>query len=183
MGWFSKKNTEQKNPAEYDIKLGGEALRSSRGLAKPVIRKKFKLDLLIAVGIIVAMVGLILVITKPEAQFARARNSQRVVSLNYLLNSIEQNLVDNRGGINLTQCPADEIPNDPKFVRKNRGLDLCACLVPDYLTSLPFDPETGYFNSCDDYDTGFAIYQNAETDRLQGEAPGAELGIEIVLTR
>ena len=44
------------------------------------------------------------------------------------------------------------------------GFDLAACVVPAYISSLPFDPSAAgaHYISATDYDTEYTIYQNSD---------------------
>ena len=61
------------------------------------------------------------------------------------------------------------------------GYNIASCLVPTYLSLLPFDtkaPGAHYTNSTD-YDTGYYIQKSAVTGRTTITAPSAELGQTI----
>ncbi len=71
---------------------------------------------------------------------------------------------------------------------KTGGFDICDCLVPTYIASLPIDPsrnESFSGNCVDEYDTGYLISRNASTSRitLQIDTTYRELETDISLTQ
>jgi hypothetical protein len=61
--------------------------------------------------------------------------------------------------------------------------DIASCLVPDYLSSLPFDPSVAgaHFSSPTDYDTGYEISRDSN-GRITASSTG-ELTATISVTR
>jgi len=64
------------------------------------------------------------------------------------------------------------------------GYDIGPCLVPDYISQLPFDlSATGAFwDDETNYNTGYSVHQDAN-GRTVVRAPAAELGEEIEVVR
>jgi prepilin-type N-terminal cleavage/methylation domain-containing protein len=137
------------------------------------------IEVLIVIGIIAILASVVLVAVNPGRQFALARNSQRVSNLNALINAIGQNIADHKGTFT---CTAGVIPTTATTL-KTDGYDIRPCLVPTYLAELPLDPETGSFTSASTYDTGYTLIQDTTTKRLTVNAPSAELGEKISITR
>mgnify|MGYP003353572498 CR=1 FL=1 len=50
------------------------------------------------------------------------------------------------------------------------------------IATLPFDPEGGHFDDCNDYDTKYRIYKG-DDNRLTVEAPNAQGDEDIKVTR
>ncbi|MFA6601563.1 MAG: type II secretion system protein [Candidatus Paceibacterota bacterium] len=118
------------------------------------------IEVLVVIGIIAILAAVVLVAVNPSRQFKLARDSQRTSNVNALLNAIHQNLSEHRGVFVCNGNPR-EIPTVPRIVKYSTAApdsegDIAACLVPDYLSALPFDPsKTGaHYTSLTDYDTG-----------------------------
>lgn len=142
------------------------------------------IEILVVIGLIAILATVVLVAVNPAKQFRQARNSQRVANVNAILNAIGQNLADNKGEF---QC-SDSIPSSDTEIGKDE-LDLRPCLVPDYLSELPVDPQDGA-NTCEspsacltgDYNTGYEVRQEA-SGRITVSAPSAEDDETIEVTR
>ena len=144
-------------------------------------KKGFTLiELLVVIGIIAILAAVVIVALNPGRQFAQARNTQRNSNVNAILNAVGQRISDNRGIWNTT-CGAATValPAGATNIGSNVGLvNLAACVVPTYLTSLPTDPTNGAAT-----DTRYTIVQDATTGRITVAAPGAELSEVISVSR
>jgi type IV pilus assembly protein PilA len=144
------------------------------------------IEILVVIGIIAILATVVLVAVNPARQFKLARDSQRTSNVNALLNSIHQNMAEHKGTF-VCNGTAKTIPN--RFVLvKGTGThtddgDIAFCLVPDYISSLPFDPaiSTSHFTSIDDYDTGYEVFQDPD-GRITASSTG-ELVPSIFVTR
>lgn len=141
------------------------------------------IELLVVIGIIAILAGVVIVALNPARQFAQARNSQRYSNVNAILNAIGQRASDNRG-IFETGCAAGAIPTSTTRMATST-YDISPCLIPTYLSTLPFDPSaTGaHYTDNADYDTGYNVIRNATTGRITVSAPSAELGEVISISR
>lgn len=133
------------------------------------------IEILVVIGIIAVLAGIVLIAINPARQFAQARDTQRVSNVNAILNAIGQNLADNKGVFTCAGNPipssAVAVPNPitaatmPAAANKitnavaTGNVDF-ACLVPTYMTSLPFDPITGSWTSPTSYDTGYYVVKD-----------------------
>lgn len=115
------------------------------------------IEILVVIGIIAVLSAIVLVAINPSRQFKLAHDSQRVSNVTAILNAVGQNMAENRGVFN---CPV-AIPGTPKVISSDttQGVDIAACLIPTYISSLPFDPTTAgaKFASVTDYDTKYLI--------------------------
>lgn len=74
---------------------------------------------------------------------------------------------------------------------QDKELDLCAVLVPKYLTDLPYDPTTGALASVDDrcnakdqeYTTGYQVKKNQNGTQIVVQAPNSEGSHLISITK
>ena len=147
-------------------------------------RKGFTLiELLIVIGIIAVLAGVVIVALNPARQFAQARNTQRWSNVNAILNAVGQRTADNRG-IFETGCAAGAVPTTAT-VMATSGYDVAPCVVPTYISILPFDPSAAgaSYTSTSSYHTAYNIQRDATTGRITISAPSAELGEAISVSR
>lgn len=139
------------------------------------------IELLIVIGLIAVLAGAVIIALNPARQFAQARNSERWSHLSALLSNIQTNIAENRGTFS---CAEGVIPATSTAMSA-AGYDICSCLVPTYVASMPYDPSaTGAaYTDCTVYDTGYTISRNATTGRVTVSAPAAELGAVISVTQ
>ena len=145
------------------------------------------IEILIVIGLIAILAAVVLIAVNPARQFAQARNTQRVSNVNALLNAVGARLADTKGVFAEGSCGA--IPKDSAELPPH-GLamgntapagtyDIRPCLVPQYISELPFDPDpTITMNQCttencegEHYNTGYTIAQSA-SGRVRICAPG-----------
>lgn len=145
------------------------------------------IELLVVIGIIAILAGVVVVALNPARQFAQARNTQRRSNVTAILNAIGHNMADNNG---LFTCASGAVPTSSKKMAVNAGTstanyDLAPCVVPTYISLLPFDPSaTGaHYTSNSDYDTGYTVVQETSTSRMTVSAPSSELSETISVTR
>ena len=151
----------------------------------PQFRRAFSLvEIVIAITILLTVFGGLFFIISPAERFAKARNQEREVHVNLLLNSLSQNLNDTKGGFTCNVgFPPTSTP--ARIAAGPGGYDLIPCLYPKFITKAPVDPKNpdAYFTDPYDYDTGYYIVMNATTSRVTISAPSAELGETISATR
>ncbi len=124
------------------------------------------IEILVVIGIIAILAGIVLVAINPSRQFAQANNTQRTSNVNSILNAIGQYIADNKGTV-----PAG-IDATAKTLSK-ADLNICALLMPTYVSSLPVDPTKGaaVTDCTSNYDTGYTVKQDATTKRITVAAP------------
>ena len=137
------------------------------------------IEILVVIGIIAILASVVLIAVNPARQFASARNSQRQSNVLAILNAIDQDIVDNSGTF---QCTGGIIPATSTRMSSS-GYNIRNCIIPSYISEIPFDPQTGSISSQAVWDTGYAISQNASTSRITISAPSAELGQTISVSR
>ncbi len=145
------------------------------------------IEVLIVIGIIAILATIVLVAVNPTRQFKLARDSQRTSNVNAILNAVHQNISEHKGIFVCGGNPKD-LPTVPRLIQSsliapdNEG-DIASCLVPDYISALPFDPMfTGaHFTNSTDYNTGYVIYRDAN-NRITASSTG-ELTPSISVTR
>ncbi len=145
------------------------------------------IEVMIVIGIIAILATIVLVAVNPSRQFKLARDSQRTSNVNAILNAIHQNISENRGIFVCNGLPKD-IPIAQRVIKSalaapdNEG-DIASCLVPNYISALPFDPSIpgASFTDTTDYDTKYSLIQDAN-NRITISSTG-ELTPTISVTR
>jgi len=124
------------------------------------------IELLIIIAIIAILAAGVIIAVNPGKQFKEARNTTRWSHMNAIANAVYTYAIEHQG--NYPPC----IPAYPSKVNVE---DCADDLVPDYISSIPKDPqsENGYY-----YEIGF---DNAEQNRIKitSTAPEAA-GIEVI---
>jgi type IV pilus assembly protein PilA len=172
-----------KNYKDYQDKYLNKRVRE--GKLKPArSRGGFTLlEVLMVIGILAILAGVVLVAINPARQFKIARDSQRNANISTILNAIGQNLTDH-GGVFTCEGIITPVPTEKTLLSAVDGFDIAKCLVPDYISVLPFDPlkEGAHFNDELDYDTGYFIESDAE-GRITIMADGEVASTTISVTR
>ncbi|NDE68046.1 type II secretion system protein [bacterium] len=116
------------------------------------------IEVLVVIGILAVLAAVVLVAVNPARQFKLARDSQRVSNVNAILNTVGQNIAENHG-IFMCNSTRLDIPTSPTIMKNSGGFDIAPCVVPIYISSLPFDPSVSgaHYNATNDYDTGYSI--------------------------
>lgn len=142
------------------------------------------IELLVVIGIIAILAGVVIIAINPARQFAQARNTQRTSNVRAILDAIGQRMADNRGVFQAGGCAAGAIPTSTTLIASST-YDIGSCLVPTYISQLPYDPSDplAVYNSLTDYNTGYYVVQESSTNRITVTAPAAELGVLITITR
>jgi type II secretory pathway pseudopilin PulG len=140
------------------------------------------IEIVITMSILVILLVSGFIAIKPGILFKQARDNQRRAHLNAILGAIRQNIVDNRNNF---VCTTGDIPTTSKRMSsKVGGYNIAPCLVPIYLYSMPFDPldSAAYYNSVNNYDSGYWIVKNASSGQITLTAPSAETTSTISVT-
>lgn len=138
------------------------------------------IELLVVIGIIAILAGIVVVALNPARQFAQARNTQRRSAVTTILNAVGHNMADNNG---VFTCGAGAIPAVVTNISSAVGdYNIHDCIVPTYVSTLPFDPQTGNFASSVSFDARYSVVADAN-GRVTVAATDSELGQAISVTR
>jgi prepilin-type N-terminal cleavage/methylation domain-containing protein len=136
------------------------------------------IEILVVIGIIAILAAVVIVALNPARQFAQARNTQRWSNNNTLLNAVGQRMADNRGLWTVSSPCTDTLPSTATIVGSaSVNIDLSACLVPTYVSTMVVDPSVGSEAS-----SGYSIVRNS-SGRITVSAPYSELGEVISVSR
>ncbi len=136
------------------------------------------IELIITVAIAAIIGSIAFAIFNPLSQLARGRNTQRISHINVIASATKERLLEYRGAF-ATNCPAGALPTTTTPIGSGSGnYNLESCVVPNYLSVMPFDPLTGSATS-----TGYSISYSSSTMQITISAPNAELGEVIFVTR
>jgi type IV pilus assembly protein PilA len=131
------------------------------------------IEILLVLGIIAILAGIVLVAINPARQFKQARDSQRVSNVNAILNAIGQNIADHRGtftcdgtAVVLPLAPGAVMRSSAAGGGAGASFDIEPCLVPVYLAQLPHDPSVTQPGAAGEYDTGYTVSRDEDTDRI-----------------
>jgi len=140
------------------------------------------IEVLVVIGIIAVLAAVVLVSVNPARQFKLARDSQRTANVEAILNAIGQNMSEHRGTFTCNGSIMD-LPAASTTIQNGTAADVASCLVPDYLSSLPFDPSIAgaNFTSTSTYNTGYMLIKDLN-GRITIAAVG-ELAPQITATR
>ena len=134
------------------------------------------IEILVVIGIIAILAAVVLVAVNPARQFKLARDSQRVSNVNAILNAIHQNMAEHRGSF-FCEGVTHDIPTASTTIKSsatpNDPGDIAKCVVPNYLSTLPYDPSaTGtFYDDTAAYDTGYTMWRDT-SGRLTVSAIG-----------
>lgn len=141
------------------------------------------LEVLMVIGILAILAGVVLVAINPARQFKIARDSQRTANVTAILNAVGQNMTDH-SGVFTCEGVVPTIRGSSTIMESVGGFDIAHCIVPDYISSLPFDPsrEGAHFNNETEYNTGYTISKDVE-GRVTIAAEGELASTSISVTR
>ena len=121
------------------------------------------IELLVVIGIIAILAAVVIVAVNPAHQFALARDTQRSANIASILDAVDQNMAEHKGILTCNGIPSilGTNPNFTEIMNGDiNGGDLASCLVPDYISSLPYDPTSGSYTDPTNYDTGYQILKD-----------------------
>jgi len=133
------------------------------------------LEVLLAIAAVTILSGIVILAINPNKQLADARNAQRRMDVNTLLNAIYQYSIDNEGAIPSTITTVATPICRPGFMVDCIDLSMLT-LGQEYLIDIPIDPSSSLANN-----VGYTVMKNIN-NRVTVIAPSAE-GVSISATR
>jgi prepilin-type N-terminal cleavage/methylation domain-containing protein len=124
------------------------------------------IEMLVVIGLIALLATSVLVAVNPSRQFKFARDTQRKAHLATILNAIGQNMSEHEG-VFICDGVAHSFPQgQPAFIKSGSGsstANLAPCLVPTYLSKMPFDPSdaSALYTDNDHYETMYKVVQDS----------------------
>jgi len=168
----------------YVVKLDSNSnLISSTGDEEIATRQKILFGFLALIlpmlGILAIATSVMLMAIDPAKQFSKANDAKRLSDLNVIENAISMYKLDHKN-----QLPSG-ITNVPVEISAE-GVNICADLVPTYISSLPVDPKINdglSISNCQtSYVTGYTISVD-DQGRIIISAPQAEINIPTSVTK
>lgn len=141
------------------------------------------IEVLITVALIAILALAGIFVLDIGGRFAAARNNERKTHLYSYLDAISKNTLRNKG---IFTCVSGAIPVTSTRMASGAGnYDILPCVYPDYMEKPLYDPNGpgAHYTSLSDYDTGYNILRNAISGQITLEAPFAELGENISISR
>ncbi|MFA5080496.1 MAG: type II secretion system protein [Candidatus Paceibacterota bacterium] len=133
------------------------------------------LEVLLAVAAVTILSGIVILAINPNKQLADARNAQRRIDVNTILNAIHQYAIDRGGLIPVTITTTATPICRSGFV--DNCVDLAVLTVgQEYLTDIPIDPSSSL-----SFSSGYTVMRNIN-NRIVVAAPLAE-GTSINATK
>jgi prepilin-type N-terminal cleavage/methylation domain-containing protein len=127
------------------------------------------IELLIVIGIIAVLIGVFVANVNLARPFQQARDAQRSANVNAIATAAKTRIANYRGSwsqASTAGCAA--LPSTATVIGSPSAAgvyNLGACLVPSFMTAVPFDPSLGTEAS-----TGYTIYLQAD-GRINVSAP------------
>lgn len=123
------------------------------------------IELLIVIALIAVLAGAVIIALNPARQFQLARNSERWSHVSAIVGAVTSNITENRG---VWTCPAyPTLPSTSTLIGSGAGhANICGCVVPSQMATLPSDPADGTGSDCTTYETAYSISQDASTRRV-----------------
>lgn len=103
------------------------------------------IELLVVIGILGILLAIVLIAINPARQFAQANNTKRSSDVTTILNAIHQYSADHHGQLptNMPAKPGSGAGTPVEIKSGGNGNigDICADLVPTYVSLMPQDPK------------------------------------------
>jgi prepilin-type N-terminal cleavage/methylation domain-containing protein len=152
------------------------------------------IELLVVVGILGVLLAITIVALNPAKHFIDTRNTSRTAAVNTILDAIYEYEASNGGklpgSMNGTTGTVTTSAKPIAGPASGSVINLCD-IAPTYLADLPIDPSTGTVTggatpcavSTTAFDTKYTIQTNAAGNRITVNAPSAEGGVTISITK
>jgi type IV pilus assembly protein PilA len=127
------------------------------------------IELLIVIGIIAVLIGVFVANVNLARPFQQARDSQRYANVNSIATAAKSRLANYRGSWSAASTPGcAALPTSLTNIGSPSAAgvyNIGACLVPTFMTAVPFDPSVGAIAS-----SGYTIMLRSD-GRVEVRAP------------
>jgi prepilin-type N-terminal cleavage/methylation domain-containing protein len=120
------------------------------------------LEILLVLGIIGILSAIAVAAINPSRQFKVARDTQRLTNVEAITSGLSQNVAEHRGAL-VCGGVTVSLPSVATNMSSVSGdFDVASCLVPDYMSVVPYDPNTptAHYISATDYNTAYVLYRD-----------------------
>lgn len=121
------------------------------------------IEILIVLGILAILAAIVIIAINPGQHFEDARKAKRQADVNTIMNAINQNMIGESGNFDFTDCSETDWPTQGEgFEISGAGgvedFDLCGCIVPDYVGTMPVEVDKTAIVGCPaGYTTGYYL--------------------------
>ncbi|MDE2025404.1 MAG: type II secretion system protein [Patescibacteria group bacterium] len=140
------------------------------------------IELLVVIGILAILLAIVLIAINPAKQFGQANDTKRHSDVNAILNAIGAYEADHNGALPAA-IPLGVDATAAKPIDNTAGdANICADLVPTYISLLPQDPSLASDAGVDQagctaaggYSTDYTVWANSTTKVVTVNAPSAQ---------
>lgn len=116
------------------------------------------IELITVMGVLAVLMSITIIAVNPSRQFKKANDGKRQSDVAEIVNAVNGYISNNLGSL-----PVGITVMQTEIGVGVGKVDLCSDLVPDYVASIPTDPNLPKTNDPCPSSTGYGIYSNGGT--------------------